>query len=568
MKKVVIILLVLITLLILIQETNFTTKAIIDIKSVFDIKAVSSLTTNVSVQVISDTTPPAVKIYYPTNSTINTLTNINLNFSATDTSLDKIWYNLDGGTNITITQNTTFNSSMGIHTLYLFANDTQNNMNNSEKVNFVISPNWLNWSITMTEFNLSSTNFANFNSSTQWNISNLELHVGFGSIEFLKNINISDHFDFDKYINITNNFIFLDSNYLTIFNTSTELTLYNLTFTNPRIVKDGIVCPATICTKISYSGGTLKFNVTSFSSYSGEETPSSGGGSGSGSGSGGSGGGIGSTVTEPPSFTTNIDNLQLSLKQGESKKEFLTIKNNKDTTITVNINIESIKDLVFLPGDLIQSSLIIPANSEESLQLIFNIPIDQEPDLYIGSIDITSGPTTKTIKTIIEVESAKPLFDVYIEIKNPNKLVAPGELLIANTKIFNLGDYGRYDVEINYTIKDYDGKGISQETETAAIETSVNLIREFLIPTNTKLGTYIIYVTAKYNNSIGSSSSLFEVTKIHLEEPLTKSDFYITLFILIIIISLIITYLFIEAKKHKEYHKITNEDLYKYFKRR
>jgi len=49
--------------------------------------------------------------------------------------------------------------------------------------------------------------------------------------------------------------------------------LYNLTFNNPRILRNGEICPSTICTKESYLERTLKFNVTQFSVYSAEETP-------------------------------------------------------------------------------------------------------------------------------------------------------------------------------------------------------------------------------------------------------------------------------------------------------
>lgn len=52
------------------------------------------------------------------------------------------------------------------------------------------------------------------------------------------------------------------------------MILYNLSYTNPRILKDNEICPSDICTKESYtSDGNLTFSVTSFSVYSTEETP-------------------------------------------------------------------------------------------------------------------------------------------------------------------------------------------------------------------------------------------------------------------------------------------------------
>src|SRR3989344_4008098 len=75
-------------------------------------------------------------------------------------------------------------------------------------------------------------------------------------------------------------------------NKNATLTLYDVTFSNPRILKDNVV----ITIPFIFENGTLSFNVSSFSEYRIEETPTtppssgSSGGGGGGS-SGGSGGG-------------------------------------------------------------------------------------------------------------------------------------------------------------------------------------------------------------------------------------------------------------------------------------
>ena len=53
------------------------------------------------------------------------------------------------------------------------------------------------------------------------------------------------------------------------------MIISNLTFTNPRILRDNEVCPSDICTMESYDDGNLTLNVTGFSEYSAEETPTS-----------------------------------------------------------------------------------------------------------------------------------------------------------------------------------------------------------------------------------------------------------------------------------------------------
>src|SRR3989338_10143125 len=126
------------------------------------------------------------------------------------------------------------------------------------------------------------TNFTNMTTSQQQNISKLILrNANYGKIEFIENINISSPTLLDSYINISHNLITLNSTFLPNFNKSATLKFYNLTFTNPRILMNSVICPADICTRNSYLNGILSFNVTHFTSYEAEETPSAPSGAGS-----------------------------------------------------------------------------------------------------------------------------------------------------------------------------------------------------------------------------------------------------------------------------------------------
>ena len=70
----------------------------------------------------SSSNPPSLAITRPENVTYTTGTNLELNFTVSNQ--DYVLYNLDSGANTTITGNTTFNTTSGLHTLYLFANNT------------------------------------------------------------------------------------------------------------------------------------------------------------------------------------------------------------------------------------------------------------------------------------------------------------------------------------------------------------------------------------------------------------------------------------------------------------
>jgi len=91
--------------------------------------------------------------------------------------------------------------------------------------------------------------------------------------------------DLDSYVNISDNWIEINSSVLWQLSGTAILTLYNLSFNSPKILRNGADCPASICQIISYVNGTLTFSVTGFTSYSAAEyvaptppAPSGGGG--------------------------------------------------------------------------------------------------------------------------------------------------------------------------------------------------------------------------------------------------------------------------------------------------
>jgi parallel beta-helix repeat protein len=100
-------------------------------------------------------------------------------------------------------------------------------------------------------------------------LNNTELKNSYGIIKFF--YAESKNTTFSQIMNISNNSIYLDSNNYPDYNVSANLTLYSLTFSNPRILRNDNNCPASICTFLDYSAGTLVFNVTGFTNYSVDE---------------------------------------------------------------------------------------------------------------------------------------------------------------------------------------------------------------------------------------------------------------------------------------------------------
>ena len=123
--KIFIILFVLISFLFILQNTR--DKQLIDkisevtTKGILDIKATLFF---LSVAVNIDPDVPKIYIDSPLNQTYTT-TSIDLKYTIVDNSLDTTYYNIDDGTNITITGNTQKNI-----TLYINSYDTVKTLNN------------------------------------------------------------------------------------------------------------------------------------------------------------------------------------------------------------------------------------------------------------------------------------------------------------------------------------------------------------------------------------------------------------------------------------------------------
>ncbi|MEK6842163.1 MAG: hypothetical protein AABX91_03375 [Nanoarchaeota archaeon] len=494
---------------------------------------------------------PTLSISEPSNGTYITRINLPLNFTALNAL--GVWYNLDSGSNTTITGNTTFNTTNGLHTLYLFANNTYGN--SSANITFTVNTDKVivHYSNYSGSTKGSSIDFNQSSYEELQNLSNIILeNTDYGEIAFNDAINttndsnIDSDLDLDLYINISNNSIVLNSTALPNFNKSATLSLYGLTFTNPRILRNGEVCPNAICTEVSYSGGIFVFNVTQFTNYSAEETPAGGGTPDTTSlGGGGGSGGVVYSVTDL--FTLDKNEIKVSLNPGQVKTENIIITNPGKEIITVKIE-NLITDFVMRGEDVI---LLNPGESKV-IPLYIIVKAETIPNLYLGKIIISSGSTKREILLAVEVESAGILLDVRAEILKDYKQILPGGEVLTEMRLFNLGGSDeRKDVLIEYIIKDYENHEIVKETESLAIETQATFIKRIKLPQDAILGNYVLYVRAVYSGKVASASDNFEIVS---SKVTNKEKIYIVIIVILaIVLSLIIYFLtFLDKKKGKK----------------
>ncbi len=521
----------------------------------------SSLSLNVSVQVVVSLA--SLTIIGPQNYTYITNDSLLLNFTKANASY--VWYNIDNGQNTTLSNNYTyFNTTIGGHTLFLHANNTDGNVT-SRNISFAI--NTTRFIINFSEYQgpneHDSTDFDLFAFEELDNMSNIILEdISKGMMQFYLVINLtainSSILNINSHTNISFNRVELNASAISIFNVSATIKIYNLTFSDPRILKDGAVCSSNICTEESYSSGTFTFNVTGFSVYSAEETPGGGGSGSSGGGGGGrSGGEISKTITQEKTsalIDINPDKIIISFKIGETQTKELILKNVEQKRITLNLEINNLDNI----AELREESITLEAGESKHILIDFIAREDQIPDTYIGKIVIKGDEIEEEILVLVDISSKKSLFDVSVNIPIKYQSIEPGDELVANINLFSLGRDGKVDVIIRYFIKNDEDEIILSDEETVAVETQLDLLKLIKIPDYLEEGDYVLYVKVLYEGEVAVSSTTFFVKKTEIK---TESIILYVLIGLVAVITMIIFYHLKNTRKHPKFNWKINETI-------
>ena len=335
------------------------------------------------------------------------------------------------------------------------------------------------------------------------NITNLVIdYPSQGQINFSENINLSEGADINSYVNVSFNRIEINSSALPVLNKSATLFLYNLTFSNPRILRDGSICSSTICTKESYTEGALKtltFNVNSFTIYSAEETPISPVGPGGGGGTSGV-----LPVVKLLDLKSVPESFNIPATVGITSSGKISLLNSGDLDLDIEISLINLEGIIQFD----KTSLVLtPAQTEI---LSFKIIPPKEPGIYAGKIIFTAQGKELEIPLALNVNSEISLFDISIDISDKYKSIDIGEKLISQITLVQAGLQQKADVLMSYVIKDFDGNSYLEETETIMVFKQKSYEREFQTQ-GLPPGDYLIGGEVIYAGGVATASHQFKV---------------------------------------------------------
>ncbi len=454
--------------------------------------------TNISITITSALSLDLIK---PSNGTYFESTTIPLQFDFTDVS--SIWYNLDHGSNVSITENTTFSASEGSHMLYLFAGNDFANV--SASAGFYV--NVTLFEVVYGEYNDTlrgnSTDFFDFTFEEMQNLSDVIIeNTNHGKIKFKELINVSDdenpsdrRVNVDSHVNVSHNRVFLNATALPNFNKSATLSLYGLAFNSPVILKDGVACPTVVCKQESYVGGRLKFNVTGFSVYSAAEgavpSPPSGGRGGR---------------AEPKDLVITPSELNVELLQGGAVRKTIQLYNKGGNQLNVVLSQERLEDFLIFPEGV---NFDIGAGEKKDVSLDF-VAEDDGVGVFVGNIIVVAEGFREVVDVVVVVESAEISFDVDLNVPSEYLELQPGMIIPVGVDVSATGPVVKG--ELSYFIKNLNDEIIFEDTELIDIKEQ-SFVKEIQVPYDLDDGKYVLYAVLSYGVEVAiGSAPLFEFT--------------------------------------------------------
>lgn len=246
------------------------------------------------------------------------------------------------------------------------------------------------------------------------------------------------------------------------------------------------------------------------------------------------------SALEERDFEISPPIVKLVIKESESVASPLSVINNGESQI-FHIDYSSQEDFISIK----ENDIFLDKEKGGTFDIIFNGK-DLKAGVYLGEIVISSEKSSIGIPIIMEVETQNIKFDAAVDIVPSFSELAPGEDIIFDVNVYNLGSESG-DVVLYYSIKDFNGKEIYSEQQRINVNNQVKITKKFSIPEDAELDNYIlsVYAVEESSGSTGTSSFLFSLSDEILKSPDEGYTNYFFGLALMIIFVLIVAFLII-----------------------
>ena len=419
-------------------------------------------------------------------------------------------------------------------------------------------------------FNGNTTDFVIGGNSALENLIDMTLEkTSYGKIVFSENINLTQDaygstggeygrtVDLDSNFEISSNYLIVNANDLSSLNKSVIIYFYGLSFDEPAILRNGVDCPSSVCNIISYTGGTLIFTVesleyTSFTSYSSkdiaedDEDEDDDGDDDDGGGSGGGGGGEAVSLTSIYDFEVEPEIIEITMNKGDASKKKVTLINNGNKDLVIQLDLSEFQKFIR------SSKKLFVLKKGESLDFDLEIfgPQSSKADVYLGKIYFNAGQVNKSLEIIFDLKGELSLFDIQTTVLK--KYITPGSQVPAKIKIKNLGEELDIEVELEYSIKNFENEVIVSNTEFFNLNESFSKNVFLKSVEDFETGYYLLYSKVSHQDKSASSYDTFIVERI-------SSIMWFILLLMIGILIFIVIFTILKIRKEKIVKEINSE---------
>jgi len=233
-------------------------------------------------------------------------------------------------------------------------------------------------------------------------------------------------------------------------------------------------------------------------------------------------------------YPKEFDLLVISDKANEWEIEVINLG---EADLVIDVELEGVTDVV----DLSTDRLVL--KSGEKMKINMSIP-GLESGIHVGKIVFYADDLEKEIPILINVETTPVLFNASIKVKETYKNIFSDQDLKAEMLLVQLGPPAEVDVNVDYTIKDFEGNIIYRENETINVSGSTKINKEFST-LELNEGEYVLGVELKYPGGYISITDIFSFPK-----KIVKS-FLITVILFVLAIVVILVVVFLNYGKRK-----------------
>jgi len=247
-----------------------------------------------------------------------------------------------------------------------------------------------------------------------------------------------------------------------------------------------------------------------------------------------------SNFPEKESFNVNTILLKVNVPLGGEFSTNIKITNNEKLPQDFNIYFNNLRGFVSVDKD----KLSLSSKKSENIKVSFSGSESSE-DVHVGQLIIETPNYIKKIPIILNVADKEGVF-VITQTPIPRyESPQPGGKFGVEIKTFDIGKNTPKNINIKYTIKNFDDESIFIEEEDALVKESLVLTKIVQLPDTFSYGDYVFVTTITYNGIKTSTAQLFSVSNLKTESSGSGFQwFWVFAMVIVIFILAIIGFLF------------------------